>query len=89
VTVDLTATPVRRVVTLNGRRTSLALEPALWDAVDAIAAREGLSRTALLSHLDTRARGANGEPPVNFASVVRVYICTYYRAAAEPKDGTR
>ncbi|MBP2303343.1 ribbon-helix-helix domain-containing protein [Azospirillum picis] len=87
--VDLTAAPVRRVVRLNGRRTSVALEPVMWEGLEAIAAREGLdSVAALLSHLDQIARGPDGKPPVNLTSVVRVYVAAYYRAAAEPDDGT-
>lgn len=53
-------------MTLSGHRTSLALEPAFWDAVDEAARREGLSVAALLTRLD-EARGATP-----LASAVRV-----------------
>ena len=38
---------VKRSLTLHGHRTSLALEPEFWDALDAMAARDGVSPTVL------------------------------------------
>ena len=75
--------PISRIVRLNGRRTSLRLEPYLWDSLADIAAREGLRRNALLSRLELLVRAQAGET-ANFASVVRTYVIHYYRAALDP-----
>lgn len=75
--------PIVRIVRLNGRRTSLRLEPYLWDSLDDIAAREGIRRNVLLGRLELLVRAQGGEP-ANFASAVRTYVIHYYRAALDP-----
>jgi predicted DNA-binding ribbon-helix-helix protein len=68
--------PVKRSVTLNGHRTSLTMEPAFWDALDALAQNEGIGLSALVARID-ESRGA-----VGLSAAVRVYILGAYRARA-------
>ncbi len=43
---------VKRSFTIQGHRTSVALEPAFWAAFDAWAAGESLSANALMARID-------------------------------------
>ncbi len=65
----------RNVVAGNGR-TSMRLEPELWDALLEICQREGQDVHALIQAVDA-ARHAGGR-----TSAVRVFLLHYYRAAA-------
>jgi predicted DNA-binding ribbon-helix-helix protein len=58
----------KRSFSLSGHRTSVALEPEFWAALEAIAAREGLALSALVTRLD--AERAEGRP---LASALRVF----------------
>jgi len=42
----------KRSVALSGHQTSLALEPEFWAALEAEAAREGLSLAGLIGRID-------------------------------------
>lgn len=66
---------VSKNVTVNGHRTSMRLEPVMWDALREAARREGMTVNALVSQLAERS-------PHTLTSEVRVFIATYYRAAA-------
>jgi predicted DNA-binding ribbon-helix-helix protein len=57
----------KRSFSLAGHRTSVALETAFWDALTAIAAREGVTLAALVARSD----GARG-PETPLASALRV-----------------
>ena len=59
----------KRSFALAGHRTSVALEPAFWAALEAAAARRGLSLAALVTQLDL-ARGEAAQP---LASALRVF----------------
>lgn len=67
----------KRSLTLDGHRTSLALEPAFWSGIEAVAAARGLSLPALVSAID-RERGAGG-----LASAVRVTVLDHFRGLSE------
>lgn len=62
----------KRSFSLAGHRTSVALEPAFWTALEAIARDRGLSLAALVMELDT-ARAEAGAP---LASTLRVFALT-------------
>lgn len=66
----------KRSFTIQGHRTSVALEPAFWAAFDAMAAAEGLSANALMARIDE----ARGTP---LASALRVALLT----RAQPPSG--
>lgn len=70
------STLVLRNVRVSGRRTSLRLEPQMWDALDEIALREGLSVGELCTKLDG-SRSASA-----LTAAVRVFIMSYFRVAA-------
>jgi predicted DNA-binding ribbon-helix-helix protein len=57
----------KRSFTIQGHRTSVALEPAFWRGFDAWAAAEGLSANALMARID-EARAAP------LASAIRVAL---------------
>ncbi len=67
---------VNRNITIGGRRTSLRLEPALWDALDEACRREGLTRHELCTRIDRRRLAST------LTAAVRVFVVSYFRAAA-------
>lgn len=65
----------KRSFSLNGHRTSVALEPEFWDALEGLAARDGRSLAGLLALVDAR----RGEAPL--ASALRVHVLADLRAS--------
>lgn len=70
------------------RRTSIRLEPSMWDALEDIARRESASVNELCSQIDSRLQEQSrrkgvspGESDVTLTSGVRVFISAYFRAA--------
>jgi predicted DNA-binding ribbon-helix-helix protein len=68
---------VIRNVVVAGRRTSVRLEPTMWEALTEIARRRGQSVHQLVTEID-RDRIAS-----SLTAAIRVYIVDYYRAAAD------
>lgn len=66
----------RKNVTIGGHRTSLCLELEIWDALDEIGRREGLTLHQLCSLIDER------RPGPNRSSAVRAFTVAYFRTAA-------
>lgn len=71
---------VKRSFSLAGHRTSLALEPAFWDALEAIAAKRGVSLSRLVQDIDT-ARAVE-----NLASACRLEALAFYRDGIDEND---
>jgi predicted DNA-binding ribbon-helix-helix protein len=69
------STLVNRNVTVNGHRTSMRLEPAMWDALDEIGRRERVSVHGLCSLVD----GQRSQSSLTAA--MRVFILSYFRSA--------
>lgn len=67
----------KRSMTIAGHRTSVALEPEFWAAIEALAAHRGLTLSALVEAID----GARA-PTRNLASALRVAALT--ARTAEP-----
>ena len=67
---------VNRNVVAGAGRTSMRLEPELWDALLEICEREGQDMSALVRRVEAEGH-AGGR-----TSAVRVFVLTYYRAAA-------
>jgi predicted DNA-binding ribbon-helix-helix protein len=59
----------KRSVTIDGHRTSVALEDEFWRELSDIAGERRLSLNALIADID-RAKGANG----NLSSALRLYV---------------
>lgn len=70
------STLVNRNVVAGSGRTSMRLEPELWDALAEICNREGRGIHELIRSIDgQRERGGR-------TSAVRVFVLKYFRAAA-------
>lgn len=67
---------VNRNVVAERGRTSMRLEPELWDALTEICEREGQDMSALVRQVEA-AGHAGGR-----TSAIRVFILDYYRVAA-------
>lgn len=69
----------KRSIDINGRKTSVCLENAFWDALRAIA----VARDIPLSHLirNIESVGAN---PNNLASSIRLFVLAYHQADIRP-----
>jgi predicted DNA-binding ribbon-helix-helix protein len=63
-----------------GHRTSVSLERAFWDALQAAAAEDGCSLAALVARVDA----ARGE--ANLSSALRVFALERARAQATPRS---
>jgi len=74
------STLVQRNIALGAHRTTVRLEPAMWDALDEICQREGVSLNELCSRIADR-RSAS-----SLTATVRVFVMSYFRAAAT-EDG--
>ena len=74
--IDLMSTLVSRNVNLQDRRTSVRLEPAMWDALDEICRREGTTINDLVGLIDRQRRESK------LTAAIRVFVMAYYRAAS-------
>jgi predicted DNA-binding ribbon-helix-helix protein len=72
---------VNRNITIDGRRTSIKLEPAMWDALADICRREGTTSSAICSGVCARK-----QEQTTLTAAVRVFIVAYFRVAAT-EDG--
>jgi predicted DNA-binding ribbon-helix-helix protein len=64
-----------------GKKTSLSLEDAFWNALKDIAASQGTSVTRLIAALDNERRE---RLHANLSSAVRLFILDYYRSRCRP-----
>jgi predicted DNA-binding ribbon-helix-helix protein len=76
---DGASTLVNRNVHIRSRRTSLRLEPAMWDALEEICRREGMTEHELCTRIDGL------DIASSLTASVRVFIVTYFRGAATEK----
>ena len=60
----------KRSFSIAGHRTSIALEPEFWNALEAEARDAKLSLSAIIAHVDAGRRGGN------LASALRVHVLT-------------
>jgi len=68
---------VNRNVTAGRGRTSMRLEPELWDALAEICVRERQGMNHLVRRIEAAASHSGGR-----TSAVRVFVLQYFRAAA-------
>jgi predicted DNA-binding ribbon-helix-helix protein len=69
------STLVIRNVVVAGRRTSVRLEPAMWEALHDIARRLELTIHDLVTHI------AHQRTASSLTAAIRVYIVDFYRTA--------
>ncbi len=67
----------KRSFSLAGHRTSVALEPAFWSALEDTATARGMSLAALVADLDS----ARAETAAPLASTLRVFALAQARGA--------
>jgi predicted DNA-binding ribbon-helix-helix protein len=72
----------KRSFTIARHRTSIALEPEFWEALERIAAARALSLTRLVAEIDAGKAGG-------LASALRVYVLTRLEAGIAQKNGPR
>jgi predicted DNA-binding ribbon-helix-helix protein len=66
------AGPVKRSITIAGHQTSISLEPAFWQALEAAARDHGLPLSALVAEIDAL-RIVERDPP-NLGSALRTWL---------------
>jgi predicted DNA-binding ribbon-helix-helix protein len=67
---------LRRNVTVSGRRTSVSLEVAMWEALRELCDRERLTAAELFTLVDQKREEAS------LASALRIFALTYFRLLA-------
>jgi predicted DNA-binding ribbon-helix-helix protein len=72
----------KRSVKIAGHKTSVSLEAEFWDALKAIAAREGVSLSVLVEGID-RARSDDAGTG-NLSSALRLHVLAHLRAQTGP-----
>jgi predicted DNA-binding ribbon-helix-helix protein len=77
------STLVSRNVVVSGRRTSVRLEPPMWDALRAICRREGRTMHEMCTMIDQRRQESA------LTAAIRVFIMAYFRAAATDEGHAR
>lgn len=76
------STLVSRNVTILGRRTSLRLEIEIWEAIEEICQREGLTLHELCSLIEpVRLQGTSR------TSAIRAFTVLYYKMAVDTPKG--
>ncbi len=74
---------ISRNVTISGHRTSLRLEPAIWDAIGDICDKEGLTIHELITLIDHRRNETSR------TSAVRTFVVTYLHDLATERGRLR
>lgn len=75
---------ISRNVTVNGHRTSVRLESAMWESLDEIAHRERKSLHAIYDLV-----AASRPDNLSFTAALRGFLVAYYRAAATEEGHLR
>ncbi|WMT85809.1 ribbon-helix-helix domain-containing protein [Pelagibacterium sp. 26DY04] len=63
----------KRSLTIAGHRTSIALEPQFWDALETIAAERDISLPTLIAEIDEQ------REDTNLSSSIRVAVLIWYQ----------
>ena len=74
---------VNRNIIVDGHRTSIRLEPAMWQALREISAREGKTMHALVTEIE------RGRAQSSLTAAIRVFLLDYFRAAATEEGHRR
>jgi predicted DNA-binding ribbon-helix-helix protein len=76
-TSEIKSSLISKNLTIDGRRTSVRLEPEMWDAFYSIAKREQCSIHDIGSIVNARKKKQS-----SLTAAIRVFVMLYYRAAA-------
>jgi predicted DNA-binding ribbon-helix-helix protein len=74
--IEVRSTLVNRNVTVAGHRTSIRLEPAMWDALTRVCERERKTMNELVTGI------AHNRDQSTLTAAIRVFLLTYYQQAA-------
>ncbi len=77
------STLVNRNVTVDGHRTSIRLEPAMWQALNMICQRENKTLNELATII------ARNRDQSTLTAGIRVFLLTYFQAAATDEGHIR
>jgi predicted DNA-binding ribbon-helix-helix protein len=67
-------------VVVGGHRTSVRLEPVMWEALQEIARQQETNINQLVTEIDRRRNSSS------LTAAIRVYIVDFYRSAAAAQD---
>jgi predicted DNA-binding ribbon-helix-helix protein len=81
---DIKSTLVSKNITILGSRTSIRLEPEMWQAIYDIARKEGCSIHELCTLVRLRK-----DDKTTLTAAIRVFLMLYYRAAATQEGHER
>ena|SRR5579859_373515 len=70
-----------KAIIVEGRWTSLRLEPVMWDALSDIAAQHSTTVNEVIGRIN-RVR----DPRDNLSAAIRVYIVEFYRRQSQPQS---
>lgn len=70
------STLINRNVTVGGRRTSMRLEPPMWEALQQVCSREGTALNRLVTDIERQ------RVESSLTAAIRVYLLQYFTAAA-------
>ena len=71
---------ISKNITIEGHRTSIRLEPDMWEALDEVCRREGISIHTFCSIVDQRRTASS------LTAAVRVELLNYYREASKGRS---
>jgi predicted DNA-binding ribbon-helix-helix protein len=77
------STLVNRNVTVSGHRTSIRLEPVMWDALRQICEREQQPLNAVVTEIATMRAESS------LTAAIRVYLLSYFQTAATEEGHRR
>lgn len=81
---DGSSTLVIRNVVVLGKRTSLRMEPEMWDALSDVAVREGHNVHDICTRIVEKKPAA-----ASLTAAIRVFLVNYYRLAATEEGHAR
>jgi len=74
---------IKRSVAIGGRKSSVSLEDAFWDALREIATAQGTAVGTLVSTID------GDRQHNNLSSAIRLFVLDHYRVLAEHRTAAR
>lgn len=78
------STLIAKNIVVNGRRTSVRMEPEVWKAIDEIAERGRLDRNHMFTVVANRLK-----PHQSLTSAMRVFVINYYRDSSTESGHVR